>query len=723
MCCFLIAKRIILRHFKNRPMAIINKMRKQGWVFIVILGSLALFVLSDLISGFQKNGGMEDPIVGEINGVTIKYSEYDLALRNRISMKEQNKQGAPLDENDRTGAANDAWDDLFRKYVVYSEYEKLGVVASNEELKTQLFTDDAHPFIKQYFTNEQGEFSSANVRNWYAQVYKSNPEAQLFFNSLKDAIVSSIQSEKYRDMIEKGIHVTNFDVLQDFIGQTKMVTGSVVGLQLTSVNDEEVKYEESDLKNYYNANKNEFKLAEERDLEYVSWTVIPSSYDSADVLQAITQDMILFASAENDSAFAAVNSERPFVNNFRRIGEFAPELNSLVVSAMKGDIVGPVVSSGSYVIAKVADIKETQETKYKYKQMIIPRSWNDKQDSIEKAKDARAFFDRMKSEGWDAVLPPAREIGYQVYGDIDGNMPWANEDMLDQSIANEIKRGRKGDYLFKFGEQGYYLIYIEENPNNNEYVVIDVYKEITPSTKTANEAYAQASQLRGKLSSGAKGQFDEVLESNGYAKRIAKELTRSGATIPGIDDAKEIIRWAFDDERKLNDISDVFTLENRQVIAHISGIRKEGIGSFEEVREKVVEAVIKQKKFEILEQKLAEAKIGKPNMIQVALALGTVAQDFSRTNFKSDAFYAARDEARVHGAALGMPLNKMSKPIRGENGVYIVHVTEETTPEIPTDLENRKGMVNATLFQTMETKVVASLKALADIKDYRNKYY
>jgi peptidyl-prolyl cis-trans isomerase D len=723
MCCFLIAKRIILRHFKNQPMAIINKMRKQGWVFIVILGTLALFVMSDLISGFQKGGGMEDPIVGEINGVSIKYSEYDLSLRNRLGMKEQNKQGAPLDENDRQGAAGDAWDDLFRKYVVYDEYEKLGIVASNEELKTQLFTDDAHPFVRQYFTNDKGEFSSANVRNWYAQVYKSNPEAQVFFNSLKDAIVSSIQSEKYRDLIEKGIHVTNFDILQDFIGQTRMVSGSVVGLQLSSVNEEDVKYDENDLKNYYNANKNEFKLNEERDIEYVSWSVIPSNYDSLDVLQAITNDITLFANADNDSAFAAVNSERPFVTNFRRIGDFAQELNGLVVNAMKGDVVGPVVSTGSYVIAKVADVRETQETKYKYKQMIIPRNWNDKQDSIEKAKDARAFFDRMKTEGWDAVLPSAREIGYQVYGDIDGNMPWANDDMLDPSIMNEIKRGKKGDYIFKFGEQGYYLLYVDETPNNMEYVVVEIYKEITPSTKTANESYVLANQLRAQLSNGAKGKFDEILESNGYAKRIAKELTRSGATVPGIDDAKEIIRWAFDDERKLNDISDVFTLENRQVVAHLSGVRKEGIGSFEEVREKVVEAVIKQKKFELLELKLAEARKDKSNLIQIALALGTVAQDFSRVNFKSEAFYAARDEARIHGAALGMPLNKISTTIRGENGVYIVNVTEETTPEIPTDLENRKGMVHATLFQTLETKVVSSLKSLADIKDYRTKYY
>jgi len=704
-------------------MAIINKMRKSGWVFIVILGALALFVLSDLISGFQKGGGLEDPIVGEINGVEVTYSEYSTTLNNRIQMREQNKEGQPLDDNDRSGAANDAWDDLFRKYVVTKEYEKLGVVASVDELSKLLFSEDAHPFVKQYFTDEKGQFSSGNVKNWYNQVYKTNPEAQIFFNSLKDAIVSSVQSEKYRDLIEKGIHVTNFDALQDYMQQSKSVTGSIVGLQLTSVADDEISFTEDELKAYYKNNQNKFKLKEGRDLEFVSWNVFPSTYDSTEAQNALMMDLPAFTTTEDDSAFAAFASDRPVTSGYRRVGEMEQGLNNFVSNATVGQIIGPILSNGAYVLAKVSDIRQGDEIRYKYKNIMIPRDWNNKADSIVKINSAKVFFERMKSEPITDIINSARELGYMVMGDAEGSMPWGNSDMIEPQIQEEVKKGKKGDYIFKITDQGINLIFIEDNPNMNEYLVYEIQKEISPSMKTINEAYAEASIFRSKLANGKDGKFDIALEEAGYAKRIAKDLEKSGSSIPGINDSKEILRWAFDDERALNEVSDVISADGRQFVFHISGLRKEGIGTFEQVREMVVAEVINEKKFELLEQKLTKAKEGKPNMVQIAIELGTVAQDFSRTTFKTDGFQAARDEAKIQGVALGLKNNIISKVVRGEKGCYIVMVTDESNPEIPDNLESRKPMVNANLMQTLEIKVVASLKAMGNIQDFRAKFF
>ena len=720
---FFSVKKDYFATLKKRPMAIINKMRKSGWVFIVILGALALFVLSDLISGFQRGGGVEDPIVGEINGVEVTYSEYSTTLNNRIQMREQNKEGVPLDENDRSGASTDAWDDLFRKYVVTKEYEKLGVEASVDELAKLLFSDDAHPFVKQYFTDDKGEFSSGNVKNWYTQVYKTNPEAQIFFNSLKEAIVSSVQSEKYRDLIEKGIHVTNFDALQDYMQQSKSVTGSIVGLQLTSISDDEISFTEEELKDYYTKNQKKFTLKEGRDLEFVSWSVIPSKYDSTEANNSLMLELPGFTTTEDDSSFAAFASDRPITSSYRRVGEMEAEINDKIVDASVGQVFGPVLSNGAYVLAKVSDIRQGEEKRYKYKIMVIPSDWSDKADSIEKMNNAKAFFEKLKTEPYTEVLKAGRELGYMAMGDPEGNMPWTTADGVDPFVQQEVINGKKGDHIFKITNQGIYLVTIEENPTTNEYLVYEIQKEISPSMKTINEAYSNASLFRSKLANGKDGKFDNAIEEAGFAKRIAKDIEKSTSSIPGVNDSKEILKWAFDEERTLNEISEVISADGRQFVFHISGLRKEGIGSFEQVREAVVAEVINQKKFELLEQKLAKAKEGKPNMIQVAIELGTVAQDFSRTTFKTDGFQAARDESKVQGVVLGIKNNMMSKVVRGEKGCYIVMVTEESSPEIPDDLESRKPLINANLMQTLELKVVASLKKMGNIQDYRAKFF
>lgn len=705
-------------------MAIINKLRKSGWVFVVILAALALFVLSDFISSFQRgSGGVQDPVVGEINGVEIHYSEYEQDLKLREQNLSQNKQGQGLTDEDRDQAATSAWDDMFRKYVVNTEYEKLGIEASIEELKEQLFGDNPNQYIRQYFTNEKGEFSSANVRNWYNQVYKTNPEAQLFFNSLKDAVVSAIQGDKYSDMIMKGINVTNFDALQDFMQQSKTTSGSVLGLQLTSVTDDQISYNEDDLRSYYNKNKDKYKQTESRDLEYVSWSIAPSSFDSADVKDEITNLKTGFAESDDDSAFAAANSDKEVNGNYKELGHFINALDKEIVNAKVGDVLGPFVTDNAYLIAKVSDRKVGTRTKYLYSSITISRNWATSEDSLKTVAEAKAFLEFMKVTPYPEVIKAAKEKGFLVQGDKDGYIPWNYAETIDPAIIEDIKKGKKGDYFIRGSVNGILLVKIDDNPNSDNLLVYEIFKELEPSMNTINDVYAKANTFRSKVGDGGKDAFNNAIEESGYAKRIAKDVLPSGGTIPGIDNPKDIIKWAFDDDRKVNDVSEIFSIDNRQIVVNIAKITKKGIGSFDEVKEKVIEDVIKEKKYEFLEAKLAKAKEGKSNMVQTAIEVATVAHDFSNLTFKTNSFDAGRDEFKVQGVALGLKLNTISKPIRGENGCFLVSITEESNPEIPEDLANRKGMVYSSTTQVLESKIVNSLKALANIQDQRYKFF
>ncbi len=701
-------------------MAIINKMRKKGWVFVVILGALALFVLSDLISGFQKGGsGMEDPIVGSIEGREIKYSEYDEVYKQRLQGKEQSNKGAALTESDKTMAGNDAWDDLFRKYVVEKEYEKLGIVAGIEELSKLIFTDDAHPIIKQYFTNEQGEFSGRSVLEWYRNVYNSTADAQVFFNSIKAAVVSSVQSAKYKAMIEKALYVTNFEALNDFIEQSRTTTGNVFGLEIATVNDSLVSYTEDDLKQYYAKNKDNFKRKESRDLEFVSWTTVPSSFDSSDVLLSIQQDMPLFASTTDDSAFATMSSERDVYLSYRAASELATEISKDVMMGEKGQVLGPFLVQGAYGIVKIVDIREGDRPKYKYAQIGINRNWENKADSLVQISEAKDFVSFIKENGFEKAQEEAQARGYFVMGEL----PWSEFESIDPTFASDVIKAKKGDYIVKANPMGINIIVIEENPSSKEVIAVEIYKQIEPSSATINETYNNASMFRDLLTDGTNGKFDEELEKAGFAKRIAKEIYRKGSKIPGFDDASEIITWAFDKNRTVNEISEVLFADGRQVIVHIADLINDGIGAFDDVRDQVVESVLFEKKKEYLYNKLKESIKGKNSIVQVALDFGKVAYDFNRVTFKSESFQAANDEARVQGVALAIEKGVISQPIIGQNGVYVVMVDDVFEPEIPQDLNSRKMFVNAPLIQMLELRVVGALKALANIEDSRDKYF
>jgi peptidyl-prolyl cis-trans isomerase D len=703
-------------------MAIINKMRKSGWVFIVILGALALFILTDLISGFQKSGRVEDPVIGEIAGQKIRYSEYNVVLENRIKNLEQKNQTA-LTESDRTTAQNDAWDDLFRKYIVEKEYDKLGLQVANSQLGQLLFSDDAHPFVRQAFTNQEGAFSGEYVQNWYRQVYANQPEMQEIFNGLKEAVVSSVKSQKYRTMIEKGIYVTNLDVLNDFMAQSRNFSGTYIEMMVSNVADSLVSYNEKDLKSYFRKHQDKYKQKESRNLEFVSWTAFPSSYDSMDVLKNLQLLIPQFQVAEDDSVFAGLESEKEVSFRYRSSGELPRQFASAIMEADSGSVLGPYLVDGSYAIVKVSNVRTGQQNRYKYRQIILPRSWVTKEDSLNVVQESRDFKEFLKTEGIKKGIDEARARGYLVMGDMEGDMSWVEEEVIDEEIRQDVIKGKMGDYIIKPSQQGINIIYIEADASRKEVLATEIYKEISPSVSTYNATYSNASRFRSTLVDGKNGKFDEALEANQYAKRIAEDLNRKGSKIPGIEDPQEIINWAFNPETKLNDISDVLSVGGRYVVAHVSKLVKDGVPDFEDVRESVIADVLIEKKKTYLQQFMQQAAEGKSDILSIANALNVEPVSFNNVTFKADNFQNISNEGFFHGVITGITKGVISKPIVGQDAVFMVVVNDITEPEVPDDLSNRKMFVNAMLIQTLESRVVSSLKTLGKIKDDREKFF
>ena len=56
-------------------------------------------------------------------------------------------------------------------------------------------------------------------------------------------------------------------------------------------------------------------------------------------------------------------------------------------------------------------------------------------------------------------------------------------------------------------------------------------------------------------------------------------------SLQGVTEAREIVRWAFNEERKEGDVSEtVYESDNNYIVASLKTIRKKGIATFEQVR-------------------------------------------------------------------------------------------------------------------------------------------
>ncbi|MEB0249354.1 peptidylprolyl isomerase, partial [Mucilaginibacter sp. 5B2] len=80
-------------------------------------------------------------------------------------------------------------------------------------------------------------------------------------------------------------------------------------------------------------------------------------------------------------------------------------------------------------------------------------------------------------------------------------------------------------------------------------------------------------------------------------------------------------------------------------------------------------------------------------------------------------------EYKVIGTVFGSQPNKVSKPIEGQQGVYVISLDSFTNPAQLTNNVREKTQLGQTLAQRSQGQVLDALKDKANVKDNRAKFF
>jgi hypothetical protein len=110
-------------------MAVIQRLRNSGWVAVVIVTALVLFVVGDWLTG-KGNGGSVDEnqdVIAEANGE--KYREAELVAIVDEFYKQEIAQDAnyKLDEANTNKLFQRAWNELLKRKLLLTEIDLSGV--------------------------------------------------------------------------------------------------------------------------------------------------------------------------------------------------------------------------------------------------------------------------------------------------------------------------------------------------------------------------------------------------------------------------------------------------------------------------------------------------------------------------------------------------------------------------------------------------------------------
>jgi len=263
--------------------------------------------------------------------------------------------------------------------------------------------------------------------------------------------------------------------------------------------------------------------------------------------------------------------------------------------------------------------------------------------------------------------------------------------------------------------------------NNNVGVkVAYLLERIMPSEETQASVKDKAIMLMGshkkldKLVEAAKADKDLEL---GTSRLLKKNDFAIGDLGTG-QAARDMVRWAFTGDK--GEVSpEVYSFQNQTnltvdkfVLAGLKSIQPAGLPALDNIREEIKQEVINRKKGELLAERMKgqelEALAGKFKT-EVDTALNA--------SFGSSFIPDLGEEPKVIASAAALALNKLSDPIVGKSGVFVVKVINKPEVAPATDLAATKRTLSSPSRAQIPPQIMSALVKKADVTDKRARFF
>jgi len=688
-------------------------------VVIFVFVAIAAFILGDLFSGNSSILKWGRNSVGEIAGREISYDEFQSVIRER----EANyylQMGREAGEREMLSLRQQAWDLLIARHAIQPQYAKVGVAVDDDEVWDMIQGKNVDENVRMAFTNQEtGQFDPNRVVTYLGQL-KTMPEGseqrirwELFQRDLKP----SRERIKYENLLIKSNYVTSAEGEREYHMQTDVAEAKFVYVPFYAVSDSSVTVTDAATKDYYNKNIEKFKTEESRDVKYISVPVIASAEDSLEVKQDLARAVMEFKNAQEDSAYASLNTDgqNPYTKyTVATLPTFAP-LDSMVT----GKVFGPFLDEGVFKVVKVSRV--FSDTVYAARAKHILIKWTDTSESAKKAarEKAQGILNELKA-GADFTAK-AREFGTDGTASRGGDLGWFSSGQMVKPFESAVFGVTRPGLLGSLVETdfGYHIIDVTNTRNNTAYQLAIVEREITPSDATINESFRKAEAFAADVSGLA--DFDKTARDQGLVVQEAKSILAGDRRVGALGEARQLVQWLFRDA-SVGKISQVFDLDDQNVVAVMSGEISKGYKPLESVKAEITPAVINEAKGKIIIEKLSEAK---GTLEEVANAYGPDANVYSSSDLKmsSNALPSVGFDPRAVGLAFSLDNGQRSKPVAGENGVIIMELQNKTIAPSLTDYSLYKSQLEQSGQNSSTMGIADAIKESADIVDKRYKFY
>lgn len=261
-------------------MASLNTLRTRGGIIISVVICIALlaFLLPDL--GVGNNMNSDDRKVGVINGNKIDVMDYSREIEDATNVMKIGSGSDRISNEEQEYARSQAWGNLLYRYSFKPGMESLGITVSEEEQVDMVSGTYVSQILAPFMNPSTGQLDQEAMRNFMASV-QADGSGQLAFywESMKEQMQVERMFSKFTALVQKGAFLTDLELRYGVQEANDTYDGKFASLPYTTVPDSEVAVSSSEVRGYYNANKEMFRQSASRDVEYVVFEMTPSESD------------------------------------------------------------------------------------------------------------------------------------------------------------------------------------------------------------------------------------------------------------------------------------------------------------------------------------------------------------------------------------------------------------------------------------------------------------
>lgn len=705
-------------------MQIIQNIRDKGSAIVIGVIALSLigFIMMDSRTANSRSGSTSS--IGKINGEAIDSK----TLLDKVKQLEDQR-GGRVSGAEVYQLRQNAWEQIVTEKVLNSEFEKMGLVFSPKELSSILFSEDAPQTLKQAFTDKTtGQYDIEKAKQWWIQAKKAKGDQRDAIESqIVEPLMLQTLATKYSSLLAASAYYPTWMQEKENVDNKSFANISYVAVPYNAISDSTVKISDQELLDYMGKHKNIYKQDGGRIISYVSFSANPSIADTLKAVENLNNLKTTFIADTNAKAFVARNMTAiKFDDSYVAKSKLTMSQKDTIAALSNGVVFGPYLDGNNIVLAKMIGSRQLPDSAKCRHILIATRNAQTGEqilsdsvakkriDSIEAAIKGGEDFNKM-------VLQYSDDAGSKdKKGEYD--FPSFPFNGIAREFAETIFYGNTGDKKVVKTDFGYhYIEVLSQKDFQTAYKIAYVAKEILPSDETINGASTQATKLSGEARD-AKA-LEAYVAKNGLKKIDMPTLIKENDNQLGaLLDARQLIKWAF--EAKQGDVSEAFNIQDQFIVAVVDKIQPEGLPDAKTARPMVELTVRNLKKAENITKKLSTSASLEAAAASYSVPVGSAGAD-STLIFGAQIINGVGQEPKIIGAAFNKAYQtKMSEPIVGTNGVYLIKVNSvgNKTTDIPEVLAATAKEKTTSMVQTTYS-FFESLKKLADIKDNRSKIF